>query len=316
MASKPVTRIPGRAFRPRPGHQTYTARRARVGYLFVLPAVIMLALVSVYPLLYNAWLSLHHDVLTDPLATHFSGLANYHLLLTDSEFWGDFLRTLIFTVISVAIELVLGMVLALVVSRKFRARSLVRASILIPWAIPTAVSAMLWKMFFDQRTGFVDFFLGLLHLPGSHEVWFNSPFWAWLPIILSDMWKNTPFVALLLLAGLQGIPHELYESARIDGANAWQIFWRVTVPLMKPTILVALIFRTLSALLIFDTIFVMTGGGPGISTEVVSYYNWYQFMTSLNFGYGAAISVGITIIAMALAFLYVRLMRQGGGFQV
>ncbi len=316
MAVKHKTVRPGWGFRPRPGVSRHFGKRARVGYAFELPAIIVLAAITLYPLLYNVWLSLQHKVLTEPFANHPTGLSNYRSLLHDAEFWHDLLRTLAFTGISVSIELCLGMVLALVVSKKFRARALVRVSILIPWAIPTAVSAMLWDMFFNSRTGFVDFFLGRLGLPGSHLVWFNSPFFAWIPIILSDMWKNTPFMALLLMAGLQGIPKELYESARIDGAAAWQGFWKITLPLMRPVILVSLIFRTLSALLIFSTVFVMTGGGPGIATEVVAYYNWYQFMVSLNFGYGAAISVAITLVAMLLALIYVRtIVRRGGLLQ-
>ncbi len=312
MAVKPETKLPGRAFQPRVGSSRHFARRSQIGYAFEAPAIIVLAAITVFPLCYNLWLSFQHRVLTEPLANHPVGLANYQSLLEDGQFWHDLLRTLMFTGISVSVELALGMVLALVVSKKFRARALVRASILIPWAIPTAVSAMLWVMFFDSRTGFVDFFLGRLGLPGSHLVWFNSAFFAWIPIILSDMWKNTPFMALLLMAGLQAIPQELYESARIDGAGSWQGFWRITVPLMRPVILVALIFRSLSALLVFSTVFVMTGGGPGTATEVVAYYNWYQFFTSLNYGYGSAISVVITIVAMALALVYVRTMVHRG----
>ncbi len=313
MGVRPEVRIPGRAFRPRSG---LSARRSYVGYGFIAPAVIVLAALTLFPLGYNVWLSVQQRILTLPFENHAVGLANYVALAQDTQFWHDLLRTLMFTGISVFVELVLGMVLALVMSKEFRARAMVRVSILIPWAIPTAVSAMLWAMFFDPRTGFVDFFLGRVGLPGSHLVWFNSAFFAWIPIILSDMWKNTPFMALLLMAGLQSIPKELYESARIDGAGSWQAFWRVTIPLMQPVILVALIFRTLSALLVFDTVFVMTGGGPGTATTVVAYYNWYQFFTALNYGYGAAISVVITAVAMLMAFLYVRAtVRQGGLFR-
>lgn len=314
MATNPETKL-ARAFRPRRPIRRQVSRRM-VGYGFLVPALLVLAAITLYPLAYNIWLSLQHRVLTEPFENHGAGLANYGALFTDGQFWHDFLRTLLFTGISVSLEISLGMVLALVVNKPFRARALVRVSILIPWAIPTAVSAMLWEMFFDSRTGFVDFFLGRLGLPGSHLVWFNSRIFAWFPIILSDMWKNTPFMALLLLAGLQAIPGEIYESARMDGAGNWQGFWRITVPLMRPVILVALIFRTLSALMVFSTIFVMTGGGPGNSTSVIAYYNWSQFFTSLNFGYGAAVSVAITVIAMALAYVYVRSMaRQGGLLQ-
>lgn len=286
--------------------------RRVVGYFMLVPALAVLTLVVVYPLFSNFILSFYHKVLSEPGTTHAVGLKNYQALFTDPAFWGDLARTGGFMVVSVFLEFIAGFVLALVVHQEFKARGIVRASILIPWAIPTAVSALLWKTFFQRRTGFIDFALRSLHWPGSHLVWFNSPTLAWIPIILSDMWKNTPFIALLLLAGLQTIPKELYESAHMDGATGWQSFWRITLPLLRPTILVALIFRTLSAFLVFDAVFVMTGGGPGSSTEVVSYYNWYKFMVSLNFGYGAAVSISIAGIALILAGLYVMTLRQRG----
>lgn len=291
------------------GRQT----RRWVGYLLEVPALVALTAIAIYPLLFNIWLSFQHDILTQPLAKHGVGLGNYSRLLHSASFWHDLGRTIFFMVVSVTLEFLVGLGLALVVHRQFKARGLVRASILIPWAIPTAVSALLWKMFFDLRSGFVDFALHSLHLPGGQLVWFNSPTLAWVPIILSDMWKNTPFVALLLLAGLQTIPSELYESARIDGATAWQSFWAITLPSLRPSIMVALIFRTLSALLVFDAVYVMTGGGPGQSTEVVAFYNWSKFMVSLNFGYGAAIAVSITVLALVLAAIYVKVLRNQGG---
>lgn len=314
MAAKVETR-PTPAHAPRPLRRpSYRASRKRVGYLLVTPAVLILALISLYPLLYNLVLSTHFDVLTEPGTQHFVGLANYRQILTDINFWADLARTGFFTVVSVALEFVVGLILALVVHQKFKARGLVRASILIPWAIPTAVAALLWRMFFDTRSGFVDFALHALHLPGGSLVWFNSPTLAWIPIILSDMWKNTPFIALLLLAGLQTIPQEIYESARIDGATPWQAFRRLTLPLLRPAILVALIFRTLSALLVFDAVYVLTGGGPGQSTEVIAYYDWYKYLVDLNFGMGAAVAVLITVIALALAALYVKVLQRRGGF--
>ena len=313
MAAKLATKFPKGLTKRRTG-ASYIARQRRLGYLMVLPAVVALALVAIYPLVYNLVLSSRFDVATEPGTEHFIGAQNYQSLVRDPAFWGDLLHTGIFVIISVSLEFVAGMILALVVNRKFRARGLVRASILIPWAIPTAVSALLWKMFFDIHSGFVDFALKGLHLPGAQAVWFNSPILAWVPIILSDMWKNTPFIALLLLAGLQTISQEIYESAKIDGASAWQSFWSLTLPLLRPAILVALIFRTLSAMLVFDTIFVMTGGGPGQSTEVIAYYNWYKYMVSLNFGYGAAVAVVITVLALLLAAVYVRILKQREGF--
>ncbi len=314
MATKVASR-PTPAPVPSPRRRlSYTTSRIIVGYLLVTPALLILAMISLYPLIYNLVLSTRYDVLTQPGTQHFLGLANYRQILTDVNFWADMLRTGFFMVVSVGLEFVVGLILALVVNQKFKARGLVRASILIPWAIPTAVAALLWRMFFDTRSGFVDFALQALHLPGANLVWFNSPTLAWVPIILSDMWKNTPFIALLLLAGLQTIPQEIYESARIDGANAWQAFRRLTMPLLRPAIMVALIFRTLSALLVFDAVYVLTGGGPGQSTEVVAYYDWYKYLVDLNFGAGAAVAVIITIVALVLAALYVRLLRQRGGF--
>ena len=314
MATKPQIKTSYLA-RPRPRRNpSYLASRRRIGYLLVIPALLALGLISVYPLIYNVVLSTHFDVLTEPGTAHFLGFANYRQILTNTHFWGDMARTGVFMAVSVSLEFVAGLILALVVHQRFKARGLVRASILIPWAIPTAVSALLWRMFFDTRSGFVDFALHALHLPGAHLVWFNSPILAWVPIILSDMWKNTPFIALLLLAGLQTIPLEIYESARIDGASVWQSFRSLTLPLLRPAIMVALIFRTLSALLVFDTVYVLTGGGPGQSTEVIAYYDWYKYLVSLNFGVGAAVAVVITIFALLLAGLYVRILRQRGGF--
>ncbi len=287
-------------------------KRAALGYGLVVPALLALGAVALYPLLYNLVLSFQHHVLTEPGTNAVVGFANYVALATDPAFLGDLVRTLGFTGVSVAVEFAAGLGLALVVHQSFRGRGLIRASILIPWAVPTAVSALLWKAFFQQQSGFVDFALTHLGLPGSHLVWFNSPLLAWVPIIVSDVWKNTPFVALILLAGLQTIPRELYESAQCDGARAWQSFWRITLPLLRPAILVALIFRTLSAFLVFDVVYVMTGGGPGTSTEVISYYNWYKFMVSLNFGYGAAVALVITLLALALAAVYVRILHTRG----
>lgn len=313
MATKPQLNTPYLA-KPRRRPRSYLASRQRIGYLLVLPTLVVLGMISLYPLVYNVVLSTRYDVLTQPGTSHFVGLGNYHQILSNAHFWGDMGRTGIFMVVSVTLEFVAGLGLALVVHQQFKARGLVRASILIPWAIPTAVSALLWKMFFDTRSGFVDFALHALRLPGANMVWFNSPTLAWVPIIVSDMWKNTPFIALLLLAGLQTIPLEIYESARMDGASAWQSFRSLTLPLLRPAIMVALIFRTLSALLVFDVVYVLTGGGPGQSTEVIAYYDWYKYLVSLNFGVGATVAVIITIFAMALATLYVRLLQQRGEF--
>jgi ABC-type sugar transport system permease subunit len=185
----------------------------------------------------------------------------------------------------------------------------VRAAILVPWAVPTVVSGMLWKNMFDPSSGFVDWGLGALHLPGAATAWLNGVWTSWTVILVADAWKNTPFLALILLAGLQVIPDDLYEQARIDGAGVLRRFWHVTLPMLRPAVLVALIFRTLSAFLIFDVIYVITGGGPGSATETLSYANWRAFLVETNFGYGGAISVALTLIALLIALVYLRVLR-------
>jgi multiple sugar transport system permease protein len=162
---------------------------------------------------------------------------------------------------------------------------------------------------FDPRSGFVDYMLGMLHLPGAQTTWLAHTWTAWTAVLVADAWKNTPFMAILLLAGLQVIPDDVYEAAKVDGAGAWQSFRRITLPLLKPALLVALIFRTLSAFLIFDVIYIMTGGGPGSSTETLSYINWRAFLVDTDFGAGGAISVALVVMAMLIALIYIRTLR-------
>ncbi|RPH55181.1 sugar ABC transporter permease, partial [bacterium] len=182
----------------------------------------------------------------------------------------------------------------------FRGRGLGRAAVLVPWAIPTAGAALLWRFLFDSQAGIVN---ALLAEP---IVWFNRAATAWVPVILADVWKTTPFVALLLLAGLQNIDPAVYEAAEVDGAGAWRRLWNVTLPLLKPALLVALIFRTLDAFRVFDLVYVLTGGGPGTATEPIALYTFNTFFANLRFGYGAALSVIVFLVTFLLAMLYVR----------
>jgi multiple sugar transport system permease protein len=175
--------------------------------------------------------------------------------------------------------------------------------VLIPWAVPTVVSATLWKTMFDPRAGFVDYIFGL------HTTWLAGVWTSWAAIFVADAWKNVPFIAIILLAGLQVIPTEIYEAARIDGASWGQSFRRLTMPLLKPALAVALVFRLLSALLIFDVIYIMTGGGPGLSTETLSFLNWQTFLVNTDFGYGGAISVVLVVMCIAFAGIVMRVMR-------
>jgi len=275
----------------------------RLGWLLCTPAVLAMLLVTAYPILYAVWLSLFRYDLRFPDQRAFIGLANYAGVLTSDLWWQALGNTLLITIGSVAIELVLGMLLALVMHRVLFLRRTVRASILIPYAIITVVAALAWKFAFDPVTGFVNPWLGL-DLPWLSERWS-----AFVVIILTEVWKTTPFMALLLLAGLTLVPRDLLDAARVDGAGPLQRFFRVTLPLMRPTLVVALLFRTLDAFRIFDTVFVQTRGGQG--TETVSILGYHALVTRLNLGLGSAVSVLIFLCVIALAALFVR--GLGGG---
>jgi ABC-type sugar transport system permease subunit len=282
-------------------------QEARVAWWLVLPALLTILLVALFPLLWTAWESLHlHDLRMPWLGKPFVGLDNYLEALRDPRFWSALGHTAFFAVTSVGLELLIGLWLALALNRAFRGRGLVRAAVLVPWAIPTVVSALLWRFMFEGQHGIVNAALvgaGALREP---VVWFIDPVAAWVPVILADVWKTTPFVALLLLAGLQNIDASLYEAARIDGASAWRQFRYVTLPLLKPAILVALIFRTLDAFRVFDLIYALTGGGPGTSTEPIALYTFNALLQNLQFGYGSALSVIVFLITFSLALLYIK----------
>lgn len=279
---------------------------ARLAWWLVAPALGTILLVALFPLLWTVWESLHlHDLRMPWLGQPFIGLANYVEAAGDPRFRSALGHTLLFTVATVTLELVLGCALALAMNRAFRGRGLVRAAILVPWAIPTVVSALLWRFMFEGRAGILN------RLFAEPPVWFIHPLLAWIPVILADVWKTTPFVALLLLAGLQNIDASLYEAARIDGASAWRQFRHVTLPLLKPAILVALIFRTLDAFRVFDLIYVMTGGGPGTSTEPIALYTFNSLLQNLRFGYGSALSVIVFLVTFLLALGYIRFLGAG-----
>ena len=272
--------------------------------MMVAPAVILLLAITAYPLVYNLWNSFHSENLS--IATGqggFVGVDNYTKMFKSSEWVSGLLRTFAFAGASVAIETLLALGLALMLHRRFRGRGLLRVAVLIPWAVPTVVSATLWKTMFDPRAGFVDYIFGL------HTTWLAGVWTSWAAIFVADAWKNVPFIAIILLAGLQVIPTEIYEAARMDGASWSQSFRRLTLPLLKPALAVALVFRLLSALLVFDVIYIMTGGGPGLSTETLSFLNWQTFLVDTDFGYGGAISVMLVVMCLVIAGIIMRVMR-------
>ncbi|HEU5305571.1 MAG TPA: sugar ABC transporter permease [Gemmatimonadales bacterium] len=282
-------------------------QEARIAWRLALPALLTILLVALFPLLWTVWESLHlHDLRMPWLGKPFVGLDNYAETLGDPRFWGALGHTAFFAAASVGLELLIGLWLALALNRAFRGRGLVRAAVLVPWAIPTVVSALLWRFMSEGQHGIVNSTLVALGVLSEPVVWFIRPAAAWVPVILADVWKTTPFVALLLLAGLQNIDASLYEAARIDGASAWRQFRHVTLPLLKPAILVALIFRTLDAFRVFDLIYALTGGGPGTSTEPIALYTFNTLLQNLQFGYGSALSVIVFLVTFGLALAYIK----------
>src|SRR6202167_3379829 len=317
MTTQLSARILPRGRRPAAGRRRAAADR-RLGYALVAPAVILLLAITAYPIVANVWNSLHFDNLSYAGLPHnFVGVSNYTKMFTSAQWLAALERTLAFTVVTIVVDIVAALGVAVMLNRKFIGRGLVRASILVPWAVPTVVSALLWKTMFDPRAGFVDYFLGAFNGSSANISWLGASVWrSWIAIFVADSWKNVPFVAIILLAGLQIIPNAVYEAAKMDGATWWQSFRRITLPMLKPVISVALIFRTLQALLVFDVIYIMTGGGPGNSTETLSFLSYQTFIVNTDFGNGGAQSIMLVILALAVSAVYVRTFRTentGGG---
>ncbi|HVD85827.1 MAG TPA: sugar ABC transporter permease [Solirubrobacterales bacterium] len=289
-----------------PRRRSLFREERRLGAAMVAPSLAVIALVAAYPICYAIWLSLNEYSVITPGLSRFVGLDNYIDALGSSEFWEAFKTTVLFTVISVSLELVLGLAMALVMHQAFRGRALLRAVVLVPWAILTVVTAITWRTIFEPELGFVNTALSSLGLPGGDVVWLGEEGYALGVMILADVWKTAPFMALLLLAGLQGIPNDLYDAAKVDGATTWQRFRRVTLPLLIPAITVALIFRTLDALRIFDLPYVLTKGANG--TETLSLIAQKELVTNRNTGLGSALSVLTFITVMGISFLYIRFM--------
>jgi trehalose/maltose transport system permease protein len=299
--------VEGRAERlslPRRGRRSVFREERRLGAVMLIPALAVILLVAAYPICYAVWLSLNEYSIIHPGLSRFVGLDNYIEALTSSAFWGAMKTTVLFAAISVSLELVIGLAMALVMHQAFRGRALLRAVVLVPWAILTVVTAITWRTIFEPELGFVNTTLSALSLPGASTVWLGEEGYALAVMILADVWKTAPFMALLLLAGLQGIPEELYDAAKVDGANTWQRFRSVTLPLLVPAITVALIFRTLDALRIFDLPYVLTKGANG--TETLSLIAQKELVLNRNTGLGSALSILTFITVMTISFLYIR----------
>jgi multiple sugar transport system permease protein len=279
-----------------------TRSERRLAWLLCAPAVIAMLAVTAYPIVYAIVLSVQQIDLRFPDEGGFVGLDNYASVLSSDLWWTDVLNTVFLTLVSVSIELVLGMAIALVMYRAIFGRGAIRTAVLIPYGIITVVAAFSWQFAFAPDSGFVN----NLPLISDEMDWFGERFSSFAVIIMAEVWKTTPFMALLLLAGLVTIDTQLYEAAKVDGATAWQRFTRITLPLMKPAILVALLFRTLDAFRVFDTIFIMTAGAQ--DTESVSILGFSQLISRLNLGLGSAVSVLIFVCVLLIATFYVRVL--------
>ena len=269
-----------------------------LGWWLCAPAVTVMLLVTAYPMINAFVLSLQRSDLRFPQASEFIGFDNYGSVLGSSLWWSDVFHTLIITIITVGLELVLGMLLALAMHRAIFVRGSVRAIGLIPYGIVTVVAAYSWRYAWAADSGWIPHLLGLKSDPLS------STSGSYLAIIIAEVWKTTPFMALLLLGGLALVPDELHEAARVDGATTWQRFWKITIQLMKPAILVALLFRTLDAFRIFDTVFIVNSGAH--NTETVSVLAYNQLLNRLNLGLGSAVSVLIFVMVAIIAFIFVK----------
>ena len=268
---------------------TIRRREQKIGWLLAIPALLILALVFVYPIIRALWLSFFTQNLGTELVPVFSGFSNYGRMLGDGRFWQSLSNTTVFTTISITLELFLGMIFALILNQSFFGRGFARTAALIPWALPTAVMGLAWAWIFNDQFGVVNDILLRLGIINEGITWLGEPNRAMISLIIADVWKTTPFIALILLAGLQSIPQDLYEAHAMDGATPWQSFRQITLPLLAPQILIALLFRFAQSFGIFDLVQVMTGGGPAGTTEMVSIYIYAMVRRYLDFAYGATL---------------------------
>ena len=301
-AEEAIGKIPEKASR-------LTRQRVRYAWLFMAPMLIVLALVAGWPLLRTIWFGFTDASLADLSGAEFVGFLNYYYLLQDPDWWNAVWNTLVFTAVSLTVETILGLAIALALNAHFRGRGLLRAAVLIPWAIPTVVSAQMWNWMYHDVFGVINHALMGLGLISTPIAWTASPDTALLAVILVDIWKTTPFMALLLLAGLQMLPQECYESARVDGVHPVKVFLKVTLPLLKPALMVAVIFRMLDALRIFDLIYVMTGNNR--ETMSMSVYARQHLVDFQDVGYGSAAATLLFLIIALFTVVYLTLGRVG-----
>lgn len=277
-----------------------------LGYFLVFPSLAVLSVFVLYPAVANVWLSFHRMILAMPhLGSEFVGLENYRALAGDPTAWYSFAVTLAFVVITTALELVLGLAIALVINPAFRGRALVRAAVLVPWALPTVVGSQMWRFLFNDQYGFINYMLFGSSV-AAYKAWLADPTAAFVAICVADVWKASSFAGLLILAGLQLIPDDLYSAASVDGAGPWKRFRYITLPMIKPALLVALLFRTIDAFRVFGLVFVMTQGGPADATNVLQFYGYKKIFAEGDLGYGTAVATVIFLTILVISLFYIR----------
>ena len=285
-------------------------RETKQAYLFVAPAGALVALLALVPLIAVVWMSFRRVMPVFGI-DRWASLANFVHLLSDSRFWSSLGTTLYFAVVAVTVEIALGLAIALLLHRSFAGRGLARTAVLIPWALPTVVAARMWEWIYNPDFGIMNYLLQKLSLLTGPVSWLGDPFWAIHAAILADVWKTTPFAALILLAGLAAIPPDLARAARVDGGRSFRVFFEITLPLLRPALVVTALFRFLDSFRIFDAIYVLTGGGPANTTETLAVYIYKVIFQTLRFGYGSAIAVAMFLLAGTASVLIVGLAGRG-----
>lgn len=286
-----------------------TIRNNLTGYGLILPALILIIAIGVVPIGISVSYSFQYKVLTDPTDVHFVGLDNYITLLKTGLFWESFKNTAVFAVLSIVIELLIGMIAALLMNSATRLVGLIRTVIMIPWAIPGIITAYMFSFMFNDQLGVINRILQLLGIIDSPVAWLTHGKWAMMAVILADAWKQFPYIALMLLAGLQTIPEEAIESAKVDGAGKIRIFFSITLPNLKGILLIVLLFRTMGAIRIFDIVFGITGGGPANATATLLYQAYRYLFGDMNFGLGCAMSTIVTLLILLCSILYIRVLK-------
>ena len=289
--------------------------RPLFAYLLNTPALIAISLLAAYPIVYSGWISLHQYNLKRPKVFRFIGLENFATILEAPEFWSALWITVQFTLLVVVTVTVLGVLVALLLNQPFRGRGIVRTLVLLPWAIPPVVNGLMWQWIYDSKIGALNGLLVSLGIMSEYRGWLSDPISAILALAFADVWNVLPLAVILLLAALQKIPAELYESARMDGGGRFQLFRYVTFPWIAQTLLVVLILQTLSAIRAFDVIYVLTAGGPGTATTTLVWKTYLTTFENLDFGLGNAYAYMVSLVTFGFALVYFRVLYRRGDFE-